>query len=286
VAANAFFRFYERYVMALGQKPGGGKAGYTRANHGNFERIQGIETFFTRVTSIYGWQKKMGQPTPANLYDPKNPLQRSQLCYKGKKTVYALAWNMLKPEILTGRQNEDQVTRRLLQSVAKNLDREAFAGLFDAFAPRLKSFMIRKGASPELAEDLVQETMISVWRKAGLYDPTKGSVLTWVFTIARNLRIDRIRKESSMPLAELGDYDAPSDDLGSDDVLSRKQESQQVARALAEIPIEQKQVIMLAFVDDISQSEIAERLNLPLGTVKSRMRLAYARLRKSLETLN
>ena len=200
--------------------------------------------------------------------------------------MHAVAWNMLKPENLTDRLNEDQVTRRLIVSVAKNLDRDAFAKLFDAFAPRLKSFMIRKGASPEVAEDLVQETMISVWRKAGLYDPSKGSALTWIFTIARNLRIDRIRKESSMPLSELGDYDAPSDDMANDDMLSRKQESQRVARALAEIPAEQKQVIMLAFVDDISQSEIAERLKLPLGTVKSRMRLAYARLRKSLETLN
>ena len=111
--------------------------------------------------------------------------------------MLAVAWNMLKPENLTDRQNEDQVTRRLVQSVARNVDREAFAALFDALAPRLKSFMISKGASPELAEDLVQETMISVWRKAGLYDPAKGSALTWIFTIARNLRIDKLRKQSS-----------------------------------------------------------------------------------------
>jgi RNA polymerase sigma-70 factor (ECF subfamily) len=203
-----------------------------------------------------------------------------------ENAVHALAWNMLKPDNLTGRQNEDQVMKRLIYSVAKNLDRAAFAELFDAFAPRLKSFMIRKGATPEIAEDLVQETMVTVWRKAGLYDPSKGSALTWIFTIARNLRIDKIRKESTMPLSDLDDYDAPSEDLASDDLLQRKQEQQRVALALAEIPAEQKQVIMLAFVDDFSQSEIAERLNIPLGTVKSRMRLAYARLRKSLETFN
>jgi RNA polymerase sigma-70 factor, ECF subfamily len=200
--------------------------------------------------------------------------------------VHAVALKMLKPENLTGRQNEDQVSRRLIQSVAKNLDRKAFADLFDAFAPRLKSFMIKKGASPEVAEDLVQETMISVWRKAGLYDAEKGSALTWIFTIARNLRIDRIRKESTLPLSELGDYDAPSEELSGDEIVNRKQEATQVANALANIPAEQKQVLMLAFVEDISQSEIASRLNLPLGTVKSRMRLAYARLRKSLETIN
>ncbi len=200
--------------------------------------------------------------------------------------MLAVAWKMLKKDSLTDPNSEDQVARRLIHSVAKNLDREAFAGLFDTFSPRLKSFMIRKGASPDMAEDLVQETMISVWTKAGLYDPSKGSVLTWVFTIARNLRIDRIRKESSRPLAELGDYDAPSDEPGSDEVLARKQEAQTVALALAEIPVEQKAVLLLSFVEDVSQSEIARRLNLPLGTVKSRMRLAYDRLRKSLEPVH
>ncbi len=200
--------------------------------------------------------------------------------------MHAVAWKMLRKDSLTDPNSEDQVARRLIQSVAKNLDREAFAGLFDTLSPRLKSFMIRKGASPDMAEDLVQETMISVWTKAGLYDPSKGSVLTWVFTIARNLRIDRIRKESSRPLAELGDYDAPSDEPGSDEVLARKQEAQTVSRALAEIPVEQKAVLLLSFVEDVSQSEIARRLNLPLGTVKSRMRLAYDRLRKSLESVH
>ncbi len=102
--------------------------------------------------------------------------------------------------------NEDVAAQRLVQRVARNLDREAFAELFDAFAPRVKTFIIRKGASPDLAEDLVQETMINVWTKAGYYDPAKGSVLTWIFTIARNLRIDRIRRESSRPVSELGRF--------------------------------------------------------------------------------
>jgi RNA polymerase sigma-70 factor, ECF subfamily len=190
---------------------------------------------------------------------------------------------MLKKDTRADPQSEDLVARRLIQSIAKNLDRGAFASLFDAFAPRIKSFMIRKGATPDQAEDLVQETMISVWTKAGLYDPTKGSVLTWVFTIARNLRIDRIRRDVSRPVAELGDYDAPSDAPGSDEILVRKDETQCVARALSEIAPEQKQILLLSFVDDFSQSEIAQRLNLPLGTVKSRMRLAYIHLRKTLE---
>ncbi len=198
----------------------------------------------------------------------------------------ALASDMLNKEKSLDRQREDQIARRLILNIAKNLDKQAFSTLFDLQAPRLKSFMMRRGASPEQAEDLVQEAMISVWTKAGLYNPDKGSVLTWVFTIAKNLRIDRIRKEASMPLTELIDYDAPSDELGNDEMLMRRQESQQVARALTEIPSEQKQVLMLSFVEDMPQMEIARRLGLPLGTVKSRMRLAYIRLRKTLESPN
>ena len=200
--------------------------------------------------------------------------------------MLAVSWNMLTKDNRTGPTGEELASLRLIQRIAKNLHREAFAGLFDAFAPRVKSFMIRKGASPDLAEDLVQETMINVWTKAGMYDPAKGTVLTWVFTIARNLRIDRIRRESSRPLAELGDYDAPSDAPGSEEVLARKDEARCVTRALAGIPPEQREILMLSFVDDVPQSEIARRLNLPIGTVKSRMRLAYNHLRKTLEQPN
>ena len=193
---------------------------------------------------------------------------------------------MLTKDNRPGPTGEELASRRLIQRIAKNLDREAFASLFDAIAPRVKSFMIRKGASPDLAEDLVQETMINVWTKAGMFDPAKGTVLTWVFTIARNLRIDRIRRESSRPLAELGDYDAPSDAPGSEEVLARKDEARCVARALIGIAPEQREILILSFVDDVPQSEIARRLNLPLGTVKSRMRLAYNHLRKTLEQPN
>lgn len=196
----------------------------------------------------------------------------------------AAAWGMSRLNNPVDRKVEDDLDRHLIQGVARNLDRLAFAELFDRLAPRVKSFILYKGATPELAEDLVQEAMISVWTKAGLYDPTKGTVKTWVFTIARNLRIDRMRRESSMPLTDLGDYDAESDEPRSDDVLMRKQDGDLIARALRDIPAEQKEVLTLSFFEDVPQSEIAQRLNLPVGTVKSRMRLAYGRLRKCLET--
>lgn len=174
--------------------------------------------------------------------------------------------------------------RAMITRVAQNHDRQAFALLFDHFAPRLKSFMMRKNASPELAEDLVQEAMIAVWMKAGLYDPARGSVTTWVFTIARNLRIDRIRRDIHMPTAELGGYDKPSEAPEGEDLLGRKQEDGLVAKALNTIPAEQRQVLLLSFIEDMPQSEIAHKLAIPLGTVKSRMRLAYGHLRRILET--
>ncbi|MEI7600632.1 MAG: sigma-70 family RNA polymerase sigma factor [Aestuariivirga sp.] len=181
------------------------------------------------------------------------------------------------------RQRLEALFRSLITRVAQNRDRQAFAQLFDHFAPRLKSFIMRKNTSAELAEDLVQEAMISVWTKAALYESSKGSVTTWVFTIARNLRIDRIRRDVHMPTTELGDYDEPSEAPEGEELLGRKQEDGLVARALQGIPEEQRQILVLSFVEEMPQSEIAEKLSIPLGTVKSRMRLAYGHLRRILE---
>jgi RNA polymerase sigma-70 factor, ECF subfamily len=174
----------------------------------------------------------------------------------------------------------------LMTRVATHRDREAFAGLFDHFAPRVKSFMMRKGASADQAEDLVQETMVAVWSKAALYVGDRGSVSTWIFTIARNLRIDRLRRERTSQYTDIDDYDAVSDAPQQDDALARFQEDGAVARALAQIPVEQRELLILSYVEDLPQSEIAARLQIPLGTVKSRMRLAYRRLKKMLETLS
>jgi RNA polymerase sigma-70 factor (ECF subfamily) len=174
----------------------------------------------------------------------------------------------------------------MLIRVASFRDRAAFAVVFDHFAPRVKSFMMRKGANAELAEDLVQETMIAVWSKAALFVPERGSASTWIFTIARNLRIDRLRRESSVYFTDLENFDAPSDEAPDDEVLNRSQEDAHVARALAQIPPEQRELLILSYVEDVPQSMIAERLKLPLGTVKSRMRLAYRRMRKLLEAVN
>ena len=173
----------------------------------------------------------------------------------------------------------------LLQRVAQSRDRMAFAELFDHFAPRVKSFMMRKGCNSEQAEDLVQEAMIAVWTKAALFSTERGSVSTWIFTIARNLGIDRLRREKSQLYTDLEDFDAVDDKTGAEENLGRSQEDNHVAKALAQIPIEQRELLILSFVEDVPQSEIAQRLKIPLGTVKSRMRLGYQRMRKLLETV-
>jgi RNA polymerase sigma-70 factor, ECF subfamily len=183
-----------------------------------------------------------------------------------------------------GSQEADAMAQHV-RRVAASRDQASFAALFAHFAPRLKSFMMRKGTTSEQAEDLVQETMIALWSKAALYAPEKGSVTTWVYTIARNLRIDKARRLSSVHFTDIDDYDAASDDAPEDERLNRAQEDGHVAKALNLIPPEQREILVLSFIEDVPQSEIAGRLNLPLGTVKSRMRLAYRRLRSLLETV-
>lgn len=181
--------------------------------------------------------------------------------------------------------NAPRTMADLLQRVAANGDVEAFRALFQAYAPRVKSYMLRQGADPGTAEELAQETLLTVWRKASLYSDEKGSATTWIFTIARNLRIDRLRKEVAwQPLPENND-EQPSPDPAPDEELSERERGERVRTMLAELPSDQAEVVTLAFVEGLSHSEIAAKLGLPLGTVKSRMRLAYQKIRDALEDL-
>ena len=173
----------------------------------------------------------------------------------------------------------------LLRQVAERGDVEAFRKLFQQFAPRLKSYMMRKGADAATAEELAQETLLTVWRKARLYSRDKGSEATWIFTIARNLRIDRLRREMAWQALPEGREEQASDDPTPDEAVSARERQQRVQAALATLPPDQHEVVVLAFIDGLSHSEIAERLRLPLGTVKSRMRLAYQKVREAVEDL-
>ncbi len=172
-----------------------------------------------------------------------------------------------------------------LDRLSKEEDAGAFRALYETYAPRVKAYMQRRGADAATAEDLAQETLLTVWRKARLYSRERGSAAAWIFTIARNLRIDRLRQQ--LPVQALADdhRETPSDAPPPDEELHRDEVRRRVQAVLGELPRDQHDVVVLAYVEGLSQSEIAERLSVPLGTVKSRMRLAYRRLRPAVEDL-
>ena len=174
----------------------------------------------------------------------------------------------------------------LIRRVAEARDRDALTRLFQLFAPRIKSMMLRLGADQAQAEDLTQEALLTVWRKAHLYSPEKGAASTWIFTIARNLRIDLVRRHSSKPWVDLDDVELASDAPLGSDTVEQSQIIARVAKAIEHLPVDQRKVVELSFVQDLAHSEIAERIGIPLGTVKSRLRLAYERLRPLLEDLH
>ncbi|MDG1862751.1 MAG: sigma-70 family RNA polymerase sigma factor [Yoonia sp.] len=178
-----------------------------------------------------------------------------------------------------------QTTKRLawidqLSAVRDHQDRAAFAELFEYFAPRIKSFLMKSGTLPDMAEECAQEVMVTVWNKAHLFDPAKASVSTWIFTIARNRRIDMIRKNRRPEPEDLpwGPEETPS----QADTLALQEETEMLGRALADLPEKQRQLIERAYFGELTHSEIAAETGLPLGTIKSRIRLALDRLRHAM----
>jgi RNA polymerase sigma-70 factor (ECF subfamily) len=170
----------------------------------------------------------------------------------------------------------------LVVAVGHRRDRAAFKELFHHFAPRVKGYLMRLGAGGAVAEDLAQEAMLTLWRKAELFDPTKASASTWIFTIARNLRIDAVRRERRPEIDANDPTLLPEAERQADDTIDWAQAEDRLKLALADLPREQAQIIELSFLADKPHSAIAAELGLPLGTVKSRIRLAMARLRSAL----
>jgi len=159
-------------------------------------------------------------------------------------------------------------------------DKDAFTAMFSRYAPKVKSYLIRLGAAAAAAEDLTQDAMVSMWRRAGSYDAAKAKPSTWVFVIARNVWIDRLRRERVELAYRM--QNPPSDqseDEAPDEAAARKADEERIAVAMASLSEEQRQVVRLSFFEDRPHSEIAERLSLPMGTVKSRLRLALIKLR-------
>ncbi|WP_043774250.1 sigma-70 family RNA polymerase sigma factor [Roseivivax isoporae] len=156
----------------------------------------------------------------------------------------------------------------------------AFVALFEHFAPRIKAFLMRSGADATLAEEVVQEVFSTVWRKAHLFDPSRASASTWIFTIARNKRIDMIRKHRRPEPEDLPW--GPENDPEPAEALGMQQDAERLAVALAKLPEKQRHLIEKAYFGDLSHSEIATETGLPLGTIKSRIRLALDRLRHAM----
>jgi RNA polymerase sigma-70 factor (ECF subfamily) len=173
---------------------------------------------------------------------------------------------------------------QLVVAIAARQDRESFATLFSYYAPRVKAYLMRLATDAALAEELAQEAMLIVWRRAGAFDPQKASASTWIFTIARNLRIDAARR-AKYPAA-LGEDPFPSSPppLAADAMIADER-ALRLKQSLACLPSEQMEIVRLSFFEDKAHSEIARELAIPLGTVKSRLRLAMAYLRPRLEDL-
>ena len=169
-----------------------------------------------------------------------------------------------------------------LRAVVAHGDNSAFVTLFNYYAPRVKTYMRRLGASHDLAEELAQEVMLTVWHKAGTYDPSKAAVNTWIFTLARNLRIDAIRRARRAEFLASDPVFLPDPVAPPDAGLDVAEAEERMQAALCELPREQAVIIGLAFYEGKSHGQIADELAIPLGTVKSRLRLAYQRIRTAL----
>ena len=167
-----------------------------------------------------------------------------------------------------------------LAAIRDRQDQAAFAALFRHFAPRIKAFLIKSGLTASLAEECTQEAMAAVWHKAHLFDGTKACVSTWIFTIARNRKIDMLRKTRRPEPQDLPW--GPQSDPDATEVLALAQETAELGRALAALPAKQRSLIERAYFGDLSHSEIAAETGLPLGTIKSRIRLALDRLRHAM----
>ena len=196
--------------------------------------------------------------------------------------LHAIARRKVGTKTLTA----DNTTKRMawvvqVIAVRDSKDKAAFAELFAYFAPRVKSFLMKSGASPDLAEECTQEVMATLWNKAHMFDPTKASVSTWIFTIARNRKIDILRKQRRPEPEDLPWGPEPEPDQA--EAMGLQQETEQLGEAIATLPPEQRKLIEKAYFGELTHSEIAAETGLPLGTIKSRIRLALERLRHAMK---
>lgn len=173
----------------------------------------------------------------------------------------------------------------LITRIAATRDRDAFADLFAYHFPRVKAYLLRVGASPSVAEEIAQETLLRVWRRADCFDPSVAAASTWIYVIARNLRIDRLRGERLVDGRDPDPSEAPDSPPSGESIAILQERRARVRQAVSSLSAEQARIIELFYFEEHPYSEIARMLGLPLGTVKSRVRLAVQRLRAELEDL-
>ncbi|HEX2528055.1 MAG TPA: sigma-70 family RNA polymerase sigma factor [Geminicoccus sp.] len=168
----------------------------------------------------------------------------------------------------------------LIERVAGSHDKAAFAALFHHFAPKIRSYLRRLGVGDTMADDLTQEVMLSVWRRAGQYDRRLAAPATWVYTIARNKRIDALRRDRGAETSLDDTIEQEPDDAPlSDEIAIARQMREKVLVAVDALPPDQARLLKVFYFEEKSHSVIAEEMELPLGTVKSRLRLALAKMR-------
>ncbi len=215
----------------------------------------------------------------------------------GAETAYRLPlrWNHrvpAQPKVIararrmTKKQEQDRGQpdySALIVAIAERSDREAFSALFRHFAPRIKTFMMRAGTASNQAEEFAQEAMLAVWRKAAYFDPARAGAATWIFTIARNLRIDAIRRERGASSYQPDASDAPPEPMQSDSIVMAEERDRKIREALSKLSAEQRTIVQLSFFQEKPHQQISRELKLPLGTVKSRIRLAMNKLRELLD---
>ena len=186
-------------------------------------------------------------------------------------------------ELMSNGSSEEEVSHeQLAVKIARTKDKIAFKKLFDHFAPRLKSYLMKLGLDGQKSEDVAQEVMITLWQKAEKFDPTKAKLSTWMFRVARNKYIDLVRKQKYATVNaddHMSEMVAPEQ---TDRPLEGKQTSIHIKKAMLKLKVDQRKVIELSFFEELSHAEISIRLGLPLGTVKSRIRSAFQTLRREL----
>ena len=179
--------------------------------------------------------------------------------------------------------NTDDDLTLCIELIGKNQDKLAFNSIFRYFAPRLKSFLVKAGSTDSQAEEVIQEVMIAVWTKSSTYDSNKSSVSTWIYTIARNKRIDKIRKEKRHYLSESDEgLEIPIDSTQENEIFSA-QVSNSLKKYMLNLPEEQSKLLKLSYFYNKTHADISEELKIPLGTVKSRIRLALTKMRHLVE---